>query len=225
MSGLVMTTGDRPVRLNLGCGGRPLPGYVNVDLNTLDELRARYPFETLPDDLEIFQYDILNLPFADGSVAEIRADSFIEHLSFSEEPRFFHEATRVLRRGGLIDLSTPDFEDAVRLWLAAKDEWKDFYRNDPEAIASHHWFGQYSYGTENRWGYLTAMLFGNQNGVGQYHKNCYTGPKLRAILTRLGYEHIDISRYRWTGDRDEMLRVCARRTAGASPSHVSRDNH
>jgi predicted SAM-dependent methyltransferase len=141
----------------------------------------------------------------------VRADSLVEHLSFIEEPVFFNEVKRVLRPGGAFDFSTPDFEDAVRLWLAAKDEWKAFYRNDPEAIASKHWFGQYSYSTENRWGYLMAMIFGNQNGPGQFHKNCYTVPKIRAILKCLDFEELAISHYRWKGDRDVMIRVLARK--------------
>lgn len=197
------------IRLNLGCGGRPLPGYINVDMDSLEELQSRYPLQSLPEGIEIRNFDILNLPFRDSSVSEVRADSFIEHLSFVEEPRFFYEAKRVLCSGGILHFSTPDFEDAVRLWLAAKDEWKDFYRNDPEAIASEHWFGQYSYATENRWGYLMAMLFGSQNGVGQFHKNCYTIPKIRAVLKHLAFEELEISHYRWKGDRDLMIRVRA----------------
>jgi len=117
----------------------------------------------------------------------------------------------VLRVGGLLDISTPDFEDAVRVWMGARDEWKDFYRNDEEAVKSTHWFGQYSYSTESRWGYLMAMIFGNQNGPGQFHRNAYTLPKLRTILQRLGFEEVEASRFRWKGDRDLMLRVRARK--------------
>jgi len=202
------------IRLNLGCGGRPLPGYINVDLDSLEALRGRYPSGTFPEGIEIYNYDILHLPFADSSVAEVRADSLVEHLSFIEEPLFFKEVKRVLRPGGVFDFSTPNFEDAVRLWLAAKDDWKGFYRNDPEAIASEHWFGNYSYSTENRWGYLMAMIFGNQNGPGQFHKNCYTVPKIGAILRYLGLEEIGISFYRWKGDRDLMIRVKAMKPLG-----------
>ena len=199
------------VKLNLGCGGRLLPGYINVDMDDIETLKRRYPLQEFPEGLRTYDYDILNLPFPDSTVAEIRADSLIEHLSFLEEPRFFTEVKRVLISGGLFQFSTPDFEEAVRLWLAAKDEWHDFYRNDPEAIANEHWFGQYSYSTENRWGYLMAMIFGSQNGAGQFHKNCYTVPKIRAILKHLNFEELEISRYRWKGDRDEMILVKARK--------------
>ena len=148
------------IKLNLGCGGRPLTGYINIDLDTLDELKARYPSETFPQDIEVCRYDIFNLPFPDNSVDEIRADSLLEHLSFLEESKLFYEMKRVLRVGGDLIFSVPDFEDTVKLWLAARDEWKDFFRNDPDAVACQHWFGQYSYSTESRWGYLTASIFG-----------------------------------------------------------------
>ena len=31
------------IRLNLGCGGRPLRGYINIDQDTSEEMRKRYP--------------------------------------------------------------------------------------------------------------------------------------------------------------------------------------
>jgi predicted SAM-dependent methyltransferase len=204
-----MSGSPRAIRLNLGCGSRPLTGYVNVDMDTLEQLRQRYPQAKFPEGVEVKQYDIFALPYEDGAVDEIRADSLIEHLSFSEEPRFFHEVTRVLRPGGVLILETPDFEQAVKDWLAAKDEWRDFYRSDPEAIEQCHWFGTYTYARENRWGYLSAMIFGPQNGEGQFHKNAYTEPKIRAILNRLGYQKVEIDRTRWKGDRDLILRIRA----------------
>src|SRR5439155_20851452 len=132
---------DGKIRLNLGCGGSPLSDYVNVDMDSLEALKERYPQQKFSDDIRVYDYDIFNLPYADGTVEEIRADSLIEHLPFVNEPRFFYETKRVLKPGGLLRLATPDFEATVREWLAAKDEWKEFYRNDPEAIRDKHWFG------------------------------------------------------------------------------------
>lgn len=197
------------IRLNLGCGGRPLPDYVNVDMDSLEALRARYPLQTFPEGIQVHNYDIFNLPFQDDTVSEVRADSLLEHLSFSEEPKLFLEVKRVLRSGGLFQFSTPDFAKVVELWVAAKDDWQDFYRNDPDSIASSHWFGQFSYATDNRWGYLTAIIFGNQNGPGQFHKNCYTIPKVRAILKRLDFQELEISSFLWKDDRDPMILVKA----------------
>ena len=199
----------KEIKLTIGCGSQPLPGYLNVDSDSLETLKARYPLQKFPDDVIIYNFDIFHLPFPDSGIDEVRADALVEHLGFAEEPKFLYEVKRVLRPGGIFQFSVPDFEKVVQLWLAAKDEWKDFYRNDPEAIASQHWFGQYSYSMESRWGYLTAIIFGNQNATGQFHKNCYTVGKIRAILQRLDFEELDISHFLWRGDRDPMIQVRA----------------
>lgn len=202
---------ENPIKLNLGCASRPLPGFVNIDLDSLDEIKHRYPNIDIPDGVEIFNYDIFNLPYEDNTVELVKADSLLEHLSFLEERELFLEVARVLCSGGIFEFSVPDFEETVRLWLNAKDEWKEFYRNDPEAIAQSHWFGQYSYEFDNRWGYLTASIFGPQNSKGQFHKNCYTEGKIRAILKFLNFEEESISNYRWKEDRDLMILVKARK--------------
>jgi len=189
------------IKLNIGCGGRPLLGYMNIDSDRLETLKKRYPNIEFPIDMKIYDFDIFNLPFPDESVAEVRADSLVEHLSFIEEPKFFYEVKRALQPGGIFKFSTTNFEEIVKLWLAAEDDWKDFFRK--------HWFGQYSYSTSNRWGYLCAMIFGSQNGEGQFHKNLYTIPKIRAILKRLEFQELKISHYQWKGNRDPMIDVWA----------------
>ncbi|MGE0614873.1 MAG: methyltransferase domain-containing protein [Bacteriovoracia bacterium] len=197
-----------PLKLNLGCASRPLPGYINIDLDDVATMMRRYPNIQIPD-LPIYQYDIFKLPYADGTVDEARADAFIEHLSFLEESKFFYEMKRILKPGGKLCFCVPDFEKAVEQWLKAKDDWKDFYRCDDEAIAQAHWFGNYSYTTENRWGYLTASIFGPQNSPGQFHKNAYTARKIRAIMKKLEFKEPSITPSRWKGDRDHMLDVVA----------------
>ncbi|HJO92908.1 MAG TPA: methyltransferase domain-containing protein [Victivallales bacterium] len=210
---------NKKIKLNIGCGGRPLDGYINIDSDNLQVLKTRYPNQTFSEGIEIHDYDIFNLPFDGGIVDEIRADSLIEHLSFIEEPKFFNEIKRVLKPGGIFEFSTTNFEEIAKLWLAAKDEWKEFYRNDSEAIKSQHWFGQYSYSTENRWGYLSAMIFGSQNGEGQFHKNCYTIPKIKAILKHLNFEEIKITQSLWKSDRDPMINVIAK-NVGLCYDHI-----
>lgn len=200
---------DGPVRLNLGCGGRLLRGYINVDMDSLDQIRARYPNQVFEDDLIVVQYDIFNLPYPADSVDEIRSEGLIEHLPFIDEPRFFNEVVRILKPGGTVYLSTVDFEMAAKQWLEAKDDWQDFYRNDEEAIASQHWFGTYTYEPTNRWGYLTATFYGSQNGAGQFHTNCYSETKLRAICKKLNLNVESIERFRWKGNRDHMLGLTA----------------
>ena len=195
------------IRLNLGCASRLLSGYINVDLDSIEEIKKRYPNIEIDEDQQFLRANILDLPFEDNTVDEIRADAFMEHMSFKEESQMFKEVYRALKPGGLFVFSVPDFEDAVRKWLAAEEDWRDFYRDDDEAIAQSHWFGQYSYSTSSRWGYLTAAIFGPQNSPGQFHKNAYTEGKIIAICDKIGFEKPEIDRFLWKGDRDTMIRV------------------
>ena len=197
------------IKLNIGCGGNPLKNYINIDQDNLEQIKKRYPQKNFDDDLIVKNYDIFQLPFEDSSVDEIRSDSLIEHLTFIEEKIFFYEIKRVIKIGGKLEISTPDFEMAVKQWLAADDDWKDFFRNDDEAIKQNHWFGNYTDKPNNRWGYLLATIFGSQNGKGQFHKNCYTEKKLIAICKKIGIKVNKIERFQWKEDRDHMLKLIA----------------
>ncbi len=197
------------IKLNIGCGGNPLKDYINIDQDNLEQIKKRYPQKKFDGDLIVKNYDIFLLPFEDSSVDEIRSDSLIEHLTFFEEKIFFNEIKRVIKIGGRLEISTPDFEMAVKQWLAADDDWKDFFRNDDEAIKQNHWFGNYTDKPNNRWGYLLATIFGSQNGKGQFHKNCYTEKKLIAICKKIGIKVNKIERFQWKEDRDHMLKLIA----------------
>jgi predicted SAM-dependent methyltransferase len=201
------------MKINLGCASNPLFEYTNVDIDTLEDMKLRYPNKSFSDDLVIKQWDIFNLPVEDNSVDEVRADCLFEHLSFKEEKNIFHEVKRVLKVGGVLNLAVPDAESIVRSWMDAEDDWKDWYRDDDEAIKKKHWFGTYEYSYKNRWGYLTACFFGSQNGEGQYHKNFYTIGKLRNICKVLDLEIFHEELFNWSNSEnlDKIIRIKAKK--------------
>lgn len=201
----------KKIRLNLGCASRPLRNYINVDQDNLNKIKKRYPNLKILKNIKIFNYNIFKLPFKNSSVEEIKADGLIEHLSFIEEKKFFYEIKRVVKKNGLIRLSTLDFEKCVKQWVKAKDDWKDFHRNDKKAIEDNYWFGTYTYKPKNRWGYLAATFYGSQNGKGQFHKNSYTKKKLRAICKKLEFKVIELKSFRWKKNRDHMINLLARK--------------
>ena len=87
-------------RVNVGCGPLPLPGYDNLDLRAYDEWEGR---------TDCRLHDVREgLPFADGSVAEVRGDQFPEHLTLEELAAFLRECRRVLVERGELRLSFPD---------------------------------------------------------------------------------------------------------------------
>jgi predicted SAM-dependent methyltransferase len=169
-------------KLNLACGQDVRHGYINVDKHTEEEIVTRYGRDK-PLPIGIHNFDIFDLPFEDDSVDEVLCLSAMEHFSFEEEKKFFYEVRRVLKPGGKFIFEVPDFDYLFKLWLEAKDEFVDFYKVGTE----EHWFGQGNRNVKNKWGYLAAHIFGNQNGEGQFHKNAYTPKKVMTILNKLGF--------------------------------------
>ena len=197
------------IKLNIGCASRPLNGYINIDMDSIEDIKKRYPNLKIAENIEIFNYDIFNLPFKESSVDEVRAEALIEHLSFHEEPKFFYEISRILKPGGSIYLTTPDFDKIVEDWQDAQDNWLDFHKSDNQAIKDEFWFGNYSYSRENKWGYLTACIFGTQYGEGQYHKNCYTKKKLILIANKLKFNVLEINTKKWKDSREYIIEFIA----------------
>lgn len=91
-----------PVRLNLGCGDKILPGYVNVDVAA--SRGGRRP-DVLCDLHEL-------LPFADGIAEEILSVHVIEHFWRWEVEAVVREWIRVLKPGGTLIIECPNISSA-----------------------------------------------------------------------------------------------------------------
>ena len=87
--------------VNLGCGYRPMKGWVNVD-------RARGP------EVQVVWNLAERLPFPDSTCSAIFSEHVIEHLSKDDAVRLLSECYRVLRPGGVLRISTPDAETYLR---------------------------------------------------------------------------------------------------------------
>ncbi len=80
--------------VNIGCGYRPLSGWVNLDL--------------VPGQADMI-WDIRDgLPFRDQTIEAIFCEHVIEHLTAADGMLFIKECRRVLQCGGVLRLSTPD---------------------------------------------------------------------------------------------------------------------
>lgn len=198
------------LKLHIGCGLDLREGYVNIDSETKEEILERYKnsdnvmfIRFKEKSIEIYNYDIFNLPYENDTVDEIICNAFLEHLDFVQERKIFKEVKRVMKKGGKFNFSVPDFEWTVKKWLEAKDEWLDFYYTDK----GEHYFGQYDRNMDNRWGYLTTTIFGNQGSTGQYHKNAYTRKKIEALLERIGFELKEVEEGYYRGQFERIL-IC-----------------
>ncbi len=105
--------------VNLGCGYRPLPGWINVDL-------ARGPQVQVVCDLR------QRLPFASQSCSAIFSEHVIEHLSKSDGEALLRECFRILQPGGVLRLSTPDAGRFLRSYAGDGEFLR--HPNFPDAI-------------------------------------------------------------------------------------------
>jgi predicted SAM-dependent methyltransferase len=92
--------------LNLGCGRRFHPQWINIDF-----------VSTQP---EVMAWDLTRgLPFEDETFDVVYHSHFLEHLSKLQAPKLLRECYRVLRPGGILRVAVPDLEQTVRAYLEA----------------------------------------------------------------------------------------------------------
>jgi SAM-dependent methyltransferase len=85
----------RPLRIELGSGPWPTPGYVHVDMDR----RAKHLEYLAP---------LWSLPFPDGSAVEILAIHCLEHVHPGGLEKTLAEWRRVLAPGGVLRIHVPD---------------------------------------------------------------------------------------------------------------------
>jgi predicted SAM-dependent methyltransferase len=99
------------LRLNLGSGDVPLPGFTNVDA-----LEGAPGVDVIADLSE-------PLPFADGEADLIYAAHVLEHFSTDVVPRLLADWRRVLRPGGLLLVAVPDLEVIASMLVVDRPGW------------------------------------------------------------------------------------------------------
>lgn len=100
-----------PIRLNLGCGDKILPGFVNVDL--VDERAGNKPD---------VQCDIRDLHvFSDNYADEVMTVHVIEHFYYWEAAEVLKEWVRVLKKGGKMIIECPNLLSACEEVLKNPD--------------------------------------------------------------------------------------------------------
>jgi len=112
-------------RLNLGCGPKGVRNWLNIGLFP----NFIYPYGLIIKDESVnyLNYDLsLGIPAKSNYLDSIYSSHFIEHLDLKQGIKFFKEAHRILKKGGIIRTSCPDLEKYATKYVK-KD--KDFYNN------------------------------------------------------------------------------------------------
>lgn len=96
------------MKLHLGCGKRFIPGYKHVDVIHYDHIDYLCSVDHLP-------------VFADNSVDVIYTCHVLEHFNRMRVPQVLSEWYRVLKPGGVLRVSVPDFAALAELYRQTED--------------------------------------------------------------------------------------------------------
>lgn len=124
------------IRLDLGCGQNPLPGFLRVDLYA--------PEVDVRQDLFKFPW-----PWKDGSVAELHASHFLEHVPRAFRWPFYEECWRILKAEGTMRVIVPNWK-SERAYGDMTHEWPPvasfsfLYLNKPWRDANRLTHGPYA---------------------------------------------------------------------------------
>jgi SAM-dependent methyltransferase len=99
------TTGREPVRVDLGGGRKPKPGFLNVDVQAIPGVDHVVDFEQLGRGVR--------LPFTDQSVEEVYSSHALEHVR--NHHGVLHEIARVCKVGAHVEIRVPHWNGAMAL--------------------------------------------------------------------------------------------------------------
>ncbi len=112
---LVDSSETTKVKLNLGCGDFLLgPPYINVDRRTPDA------YVEGQHQLMVWDLSQRKIPRPSDTVDYIVCHHFLEHLTYEQGQRLIDDCFRVLKKGGVMTLVTPDFNFLVKQYLNSR---------------------------------------------------------------------------------------------------------
>lgn len=182
--------GKHLMKLNLGCGDKPLGGYTNVDLTSCRKgINNRNG-----SDLDVVECDIKNLNiFADNIADEILSVHVIEHFYYYEIHEILREWKRVLKPGSKLVIETPNLLTACK--LIVEDPINNTIPHFPE-------------GKRAMW-----PLYGNpgERDPLMCHKWLYTPNSLANLLNECGFVGIKKAKCQFKMREPRDMRIVCRK--------------
>lgn len=158
-----------PLRVEIGGGELPTPGYVHVDADR----RSRHLEYVAP---------CLSLPFSSGSVHELLAIHVLEHVHPGSIHRTLREWRRVLAPGAYAEIHVPDAGTVLPAYLAAPNDQKWELLVPIFGTTSDPFAPRRGPGSAGR-SPMVALL--------DHHNVIYDYALLRHVLLRAGFDRVE----------------------------------
>ena len=135
---------NAPLRLHLGSGRSPKPGWVNIDL-------VGYPGD--------LYWNLLRpLPFASGSADAIFHEHVLEHFSLQQALGIVKDSLRVLRPRGILRIGVPDLGRYIQAYVGDDSLLEDVRPGRPTpALAMQELFFRHGHRSAYDWDTLALM--------------------------------------------------------------------
>ena len=159
-----MKNNKENIMLHLGCSNRYLPGYIHIDLDNKPHID--YPNTNIAS-LDMFKNDEVDLIYNCGT---------FEYFDLQQAAEVLKEWYRVLRPGGVLRISVPNFESVVEVYL---NNGKDMFGEGILGLVYGRW----------------PILDKDNNEKVLYHKMIYDYRALSKVLQEAGFR--DVQKYNW----------------------------
>lgn len=164
-------------KLDIGSGSKPRSGYMRHDIRPLEGIDIVCDAKKFPEEY----YD---------SFDEVFASNVLEHFNRFEVKHVLKEWTKLVRKGGIIDIVVPDVREICRQFV---DEKIDI-------------------------GFFSYVMFGGNDYEFNIHKYGFDIALLQEWLQELGFEIIkSTSGPRWEDRKQDrycpMVRIVAKKTS------------
>jgi predicted SAM-dependent methyltransferase len=142
------------LKLHLGCGPRHLEGFIHIDIDNQEHID--FP-NTDISNLDMIEDETVDLIYTCGS---------FEYFDREKAPSVLKEWKRVLKLGGQLKVSVPDFQSITEVYIKNKDV---------DGIG------------------ILGPLYGKwqvNDGDYVYHKTVYDFASLRSVLENSGFSEV-----------------------------------
>jgi predicted SAM-dependent methyltransferase len=137
------------LKIHLGAGPINIQGWINIDARDASHIH-----------LQSSGFDLKE--FSDQAISEIYMCHVLEHFSFEEVKVVLKKLNKKLKRGGVLRLSVPDFDQLISIYHA----------------------------TDNNLELIKLALMGGQDYEYNFHKAVFNTALLSELLISCGFNHV-----------------------------------